>query len=116
MSKIVASEPSVGLFATCLVDLGRPSVGFAAAKLLENAGCRVTVPFAQSCCGQPAYNSGDNMGARAIAKKVIKAFGGFDCQRAQSATKSRSQQYCTHQLSSIVNSSAFNGVFPTRPT
>lgn len=78
MSKIVASEPSVGLFATCLVDLGRPSVGFAAAKLLENAGCRVTVPFAQSCCGQPAYNSGDNMGAGAIAKKVIKAFEGFD--------------------------------------
>jgi len=78
MSETAASAPSVGLFATCLVDLTRPSVGFATAKLLEDAGCRVTVPGAQSCCGQPAYNSGDNADARAIAEKVIKVFEGFD--------------------------------------
>jgi L-lactate dehydrogenase complex protein LldE len=78
MSENLIPAPSVGLFATCLVDLTRPSVGFATAKLLEDAGCRVTVPGAQSCCGQPAYNSGDNADARTIAEKVIKVFEGFD--------------------------------------
>ncbi len=67
----------VGLFATCLVDLFRPSVGFAAVKLLEDAGCTVEVP-AQTCCGQPAFNSGDRATARAIAEQVIAAFERFD--------------------------------------
>ena len=58
----------VGLFVTCLVDLMRPSVGFAALKLLENAGCEVVVPDSQTCCGQPAYNSGDRAGPRAAPK------------------------------------------------
>ena len=73
-----AAPIHVGLFATCLVDLTRPSVGFAAVKLLEDAGCRVSVPKTQTCCGQPAYNSGDNADARAIAKKVMQAFRDFD--------------------------------------
>jgi L-lactate dehydrogenase complex protein LldE len=68
----------VGLFVTCLVDLFRPSVGFAAVKLLEGAGCVVEVPETQVCCGQPAYNSGDRADARAIARQVIEAFEGFD--------------------------------------
>ena len=71
-------NPSVGLFATCLVDLFRPSVGFAAAKLLEAAGCRVAVPRAQTCCGQPAYNSGDKADAKRIARRVIATFRPFD--------------------------------------
>ncbi|MEE8334010.1 MAG: (Fe-S)-binding protein, partial [Alphaproteobacteria bacterium] len=49
----------VGLFVTCLVDAFRPTVGFAAAALLEQAGCHVSAPLEQTCCGQPAYNSGD---------------------------------------------------------
>lgn len=68
----------VALFVTCLVDMFRPSVGFAAAKLLEDAGCRVVVPEAQTCCGQPAYNSGDRADAVAIARQVIEAFEGYD--------------------------------------
>jgi L-lactate dehydrogenase complex protein LldE len=68
----------VGLFVTCLVDLFRPTVGFAALKLLEDAGCLVTVPAVQTCCGQPAYNSGDRDDAKAIARAVIEAFAGFD--------------------------------------
>lgn len=72
------SSPRVGLFVTCLVDLFRPTVGFAAVKLLEDAGCRVAVPEAQTCCGQPAYNSGDREGARAVAEGVIEAFADFD--------------------------------------
>ena len=67
----------VGLFVTCLVDLIRPSVGFAAVKLLENAGCKVVVP-AQTCCGQPAYNSGDRAHTKAIARQTIAAFAECD--------------------------------------
>ncbi|MBV8651699.1 MAG: (Fe-S)-binding protein [Alphaproteobacteria bacterium] len=68
----------VGLFVTCLVDLFRPTVGFAAVKLLEEAGCTVEVPRAQTCCGQPSYNSGDKADTKAIARQVIAAFDGFD--------------------------------------
>ncbi|MCB1384061.1 MAG: (Fe-S)-binding protein [Notoacmeibacter sp.] len=70
--------PRVGLFVTCLVDLFRPAVGFAAIKLMEDAGCRVDVPRAQTCCGQPAYNSGDRKDTRAIAEQTITAFEDFD--------------------------------------
>jgi L-lactate dehydrogenase complex protein LldE len=73
------AEPArVALLVTCLVDLFRPSVGFAAVKLLEEAGCTVEVPRAQTCCGQPAYNSGDRADAKAIARQVIAAFAGYD--------------------------------------
>ncbi len=68
----------VGLFVTCLVDLFRPSVGFAAVKLLEAAGCTVEVPPTQTCCGQPAYNSGDKPDTKVIARQVLDAFEGFD--------------------------------------
>ncbi len=71
-------NPRVGLFVTCLVDLYRPTVGFAAIRLLQRAGCQVEVPRAQTCCGQPAYNSGDRATARDIARGVLDAFGGFD--------------------------------------
>jgi L-lactate dehydrogenase complex protein LldE len=67
----------VGLFVTCLVDLFRPSVGFAAIKLLEDAGCAVDVP-SQTCCGQPAFNSGDRQTAKQIAERVIAAFAPCD--------------------------------------
>ncbi|RJO71152.1 MAG: (Fe-S)-binding protein [Myxococcales bacterium] len=70
--------PRVGLFVTCLVDLMRPSVGFAAVKLLEDAGCRVEVPAAQTCCGQPAWNSGDSANAATVARGLIAAFEPFD--------------------------------------
>jgi L-lactate dehydrogenase complex protein LldE len=71
------TRPTVGLFVTCLVDLFRPTVGFAAVKLLEAAGCRVEVPR-QTCCGQPAYNSGDRADARALARQAIAEFEGCD--------------------------------------
>lgn len=72
------ASPSVGLFVTCLVDLFRPNVGFAAVKLLEQAKCRVAVPRSQTCCGQPAYNSGDRRNTRKIARRVIEAFQDVD--------------------------------------
>ena len=75
---MLRSQPRVGLYVTCLVDLHRPVVGFAAIKLLEEAGCRVEVPALQTCCGQPAYNTGDRATARDLGLQVIAAFRGFD--------------------------------------
>jgi len=69
--------PRVALFVTCLADMFRPQIGFAAAKLLEQAGCRVEVPV-QSCCGQPAYNGGDAISAAAVARNVIATFEAYD--------------------------------------
>jgi L-lactate dehydrogenase complex protein LldE len=67
----------VALFVTCLVDLIRPTVGFAAVKLLEDQGCTVEVP-SQTCCGQPAFNSGDRADAKALAMQMIAAFEAYD--------------------------------------
>jgi L-lactate dehydrogenase complex protein LldE len=72
------SRPRVALFVTCLVDLFRPTVGFAAIRLLEAAGCQVEVPRAQTCCGQPAYNSGDRASARELALGILESFAGYD--------------------------------------
>lgn len=72
------SAPRVALFVTCLVDLFRPSVGFAALDLLERAGFAVEVPLAQTCCGQPAYNSGDREDAKRIARQVLDLLDGYD--------------------------------------
>ncbi|SCA56317.1 Lactate utilization protein A [Candidatus Terasakiella magnetica] len=69
---------NVGLFVTCLVDLFRPSVAFAAVKLMSEAGCDISVPERQTCCGQPAFNSGDMDDSRAMAQMVIEEFEKFD--------------------------------------
>jgi L-lactate dehydrogenase complex protein LldE len=71
-------KPRVAFFVTCLVDLVRPGIGFSAIKLLEQAGCTVDVPAAQTCCGQPGYNSGDSAVARMLAKQVLQAFEHYD--------------------------------------
>lgn len=68
----------VGLFVTCLVDLMRPRIGFAALELLEAAGCQVIVPAAQTCCGQPAWNAGERAAARALAVKLLDEFENCD--------------------------------------
>lgn len=73
-----SAQPRVALFVTCLVDLFRPAVGFAAVKLLEDAGCRVEVPRGQTCCGQPAYNQGDRADTIEIARRTIEALAGYD--------------------------------------
>ncbi len=71
-------KPRVGLFVTCLVDSIRPNVGYAAVALLQAAGCDVEIPLAQTCCGQPAYNSGADEATKPIAKGVIETFEPFD--------------------------------------
>ena len=74
----MTDKPRVAMFVTCLVDIHRPSVGFAAIQLLEAAGCQVEVPRAQTCCGQPAYNSGDRATTRALLDSYLEAFAGYD--------------------------------------
>ncbi|MFN3882704.1 MAG: (Fe-S)-binding protein [Nitrincola lacisaponensis] len=71
------NPPVIGLFITCLADLYRPEVGFATIKLLEQAGCRVEVPEQQTCCGQPAFNSGDFSTSADIARQTIAALDGY---------------------------------------
>ena len=81
----------VGLFVTCLVDLARPSIGFATLRLLESAGCEVVVPSAQTCCGQPGYNSGAREVSRELALKVLAEFRDCDYVVAPSGS-------CTGQV------------------
>ena len=70
-------RPKVGLFITCLADMFRPQIGFAAVKLFEQAGCDVDVPR-QTCCGQPAFNAGDPADAKALARNIIRNFASHD--------------------------------------
>ena len=77
-TRIGEAQPRVALFVTCLVDLFRPSVGFAAIRLLEQAGCTVEVPPGQTCCGQPAFNTGDRATTKAIARTIVETFEPFD--------------------------------------
>jgi L-lactate dehydrogenase complex protein LldE len=72
------SVPRVALFVTCLADAMRPSVGFAALKLLQDAGCKVEVPTQQTCCGQPAFNSGDTKDTAVLARRFIELFEPYD--------------------------------------
>lgn len=64
------------LFVTCLVDQVYPEIGMACARVLNRLGVEVDVPGKQTCCGQPAYNSGFWTEARAIAKRFLKVFDG----------------------------------------
>ena len=89
----------VGLFVTCLVDLSRPGIGFAALKLLEAAGCEVLVPSTQTCCGQPGYNSGAREASRALARKVLREFQ--DCDYVVAPSGSCSGQVRVHYVQDL---------------
>jgi L-lactate dehydrogenase complex protein LldE len=78
LSPADANAPKVGLFVTCLVDAMRPRIGFAAIRLLEEAGCIVDVPATQTCCGQPGFNSGDTRSAVSLAQQLIATFEPYD--------------------------------------
>ncbi len=100
-------KPKVALFVTCLVDLFRPAVGFAAVRLLENAGCEVSVPHRQTCCGQPAYNQGARADTIEIAEQVIEAFAGYDYVVAPSG--SCAGMLKKHYVELFAPSSAWHG-------
>ncbi|OOE05569.1 Fe-S oxidoreductase [Anoxybacillus kestanbolensis] len=65
---------NVTLFVTCLVDLFHVNVGKATVELLERLGCTIHFPEAQTCCGQPAYNSGYVKEAKEAMKHMIRTF------------------------------------------
>ena len=73
-----ARPARVKLLVTCLVDTVWPDVGFATVALLERLGLTVEVPDGQTCCGQPAFNSGSWDDARAMARHLIDVFGDDD--------------------------------------
>jgi L-lactate dehydrogenase complex protein LldE len=93
------AKPKVGLFVTCLVDLMRPNIGFAAVKLLEDAGCEVIVPETQTCCGQPGYNSGARDIAKSLARKVRNEF--LDCDYVVAPSGSCSGQIKVHAVEDL---------------
>lgn len=64
----------VALFVTCMVDMIYPEVGMATVELLERCGVEVVFPFEQTCCGQPAFNSGFWEEARPLARRFIDIF------------------------------------------
>jgi Fe-S oxidoreductase len=66
--------PRVALFVTCIVDQLFPRVGLAMADVLERIGCEVDFPEAQTCCGQPAFNSGYRAEARDVARHFLSVF------------------------------------------
>jgi L-lactate dehydrogenase complex protein LldE len=70
----------VALFVTCLVDQLCPNVGMATVEVLERAGCDVTFDERQTCCGQPAFNTGYRKEAREFAKRFIEIFETSDAE------------------------------------
>ena len=66
--------PEVSLFVTCIVDQLFPDVGMAMARVLERAGCSLAFPPDQTCCGQPAFNSGYRDEARQVANHFLNVF------------------------------------------
>jgi L-lactate dehydrogenase complex protein LldE len=96
-------RPKVGLFVTCLVDLVRPNIGFATLKLLEDAGCDVVVPDAQTCCGQPGYNSGAREISQTLARKVLAEFR--DCDYVVAPSGSCSGQVKRHYVEDLFRDS-----------
>ncbi|MFP5390515.1 MAG: (Fe-S)-binding protein [Gammaproteobacteria bacterium] len=64
----------VYLFGTCVIDLFMPQAGLDAVRLLEREGITVHYPRGQSCCGQPAYSSGNPAEARAVALAQLRLF------------------------------------------
>jgi len=64
----------VSLFVTCLTDTFYPRVGEAVVRVLEHLGCDVDFPAAQTCCGQPMYNTGCHDDAADLARRMIDVF------------------------------------------
>ncbi len=84
----------IALYVTCLVDLMRPAVGFAALRLLEATDNDVVVPPAQTCCGQPAWSAGNRPLAMELARKAIAELESYDVVVVPSGS-------CAEQIKSV---------------
>lgn len=74
MRRYPAKPDKVYFFGTCLVDMAFPQAGMAGIKLIQREGVKVIFPQEQSCCGQPAYNSGFMKETKRVARKQVKIF------------------------------------------
>jgi L-lactate dehydrogenase complex protein LldE len=79
-------EKRVSLFVTCMVDQLFPRVGMAMAEVLERLGYRLDFPENQTCCGQPAFNSGFRTEARTVARHFLDTFEASECVVAPSGS------------------------------
>ncbi|WP_336321961.1 (Fe-S)-binding protein [Streptomyces lavendofoliae] len=68
----------VALFVTCVNDALYPATGIATVRLLERLGVEVDFPPAQTCCGQPQYNTGYHREARTLVRRTARAFEGYE--------------------------------------
>jgi L-lactate dehydrogenase complex protein LldE len=66
--------PGVSIFVTCVVDQLFPNIGMAMAEVLERLGYEIDFPEGQTCCGQPAFNTGYRDEARTVARHFLKVF------------------------------------------
>lgn len=73
-----STSPRVKLMASCLCDAFFDDVAVATVEVLEHLGCQIEFPEAQTCCGQPAFNSGDWEAARPVARHTLRVFQGHE--------------------------------------
>jgi len=71
-TRAATARMRVSLFVTCLVDQLWPSIGTSAVEVLRRVGCAVDFDARQTCCGQPAFNTGYRAEARGLAERFIK--------------------------------------------
>jgi L-lactate dehydrogenase complex protein LldE len=67
-------DKPVSLFVTCIVDMIYPDTGMSVVKILDHLGIPIDFPMTQTCCGQPAFNSGYRTEARTVAQRFLEAF------------------------------------------
>lgn len=70
----ISKKIKVSLFITCLVDILFPQVGVSMVKVLKRLGVEVDFPEEQTCCGQPAFNTGFRHDAKVLAKRFLSIF------------------------------------------
>lgn len=85
-SRAMAPPTRASLFVTCVIDQYFPRVGVAVVEVLESCGIRVDFPERQTCCGQPAFNSGFHDEARAVARTWLAAFASSEVVVAPSGS------------------------------
>lgn len=85
-TKSLSNPLNVALFITCLTEQFTPRAGVAATLVLERLGCHVHFPAAQTCCGQPMFNTGHHADAAILARRMIDVFEAFDAIVTPSAS------------------------------
>ena len=91
----------VSLFVTCIVDMLFPDTGEATLDILEKLGLQVDFPQAQTCCGQPAFNSGFQEESRAVARRFLQVFKDSEAIVTPSGSCATSSSPCNVRASVV---------------